>query len=818
LINDFIASNLLEILCYNSILSTLTRGSTMNRNVLTIFLASPNDLSDERRIAREQVDRYCKVFSRRTKWQIELLGWEDTLPGAARPQSLINKEVNICDLFIGLLWKRWGTNTKEFDSGFHEEFSLAYERFKKTGKPDIWLFFKNVDEETLKDPGEQLKKVINFKQELIDKKELLFIEFDTQVSWETIFYDNLNKYMLDIYPEILNQGSTNAISHQKNNGTEISKNNISADYRDEYNIQVSEILKKITENISADKSIDIDPSERLRFYLFSSTLTSYVYRWKLFDNNDVNYSYQFRKKWEITNKELIFLTRSIFNDTLGFRPGWYWLRECSEEKITELLVLLATSDSDPNIKINAIHLLGYTNYRPTKEFLLQLITEEDKNLLTEIIILIASTKQEELLNILNVPISNSDPDISEKALSAQCEIVYNYDPNKAFADIIKSSIDIPPFLVKSINRFEQKIDGDLVIKVLKDSNVSKRRFAAEYLRKFKLMDSKIAYESLNDTDAYVRKEALLALVEMGEAITIDQVYSLFSETNKPITGNINQGLDIKRIIFPLLKKKKPEEILNDIDYFNIHSNKFYEFLAIEHYELVNERIHKDLDDDFKQMQTQGEAKLAIKYGEAFQPWAPDLVEFIKSTFISAALTGLAIHGSSEDIIYARKHLGKLEYNLGSKACLDIISRYGDDTDVDNLVNFASSIYTADLIAYSVEIAIKLSTNKDEFINRLISHNNNSIVTIAAKYISILTGENRISTAIKLLLSKESTIRKIGASILVQNLDDEKLEAILDNYITNNLYYFEVVVMLDRCLYAPGKYSKYYRDQAALLLQ
>ena len=142
----------------------------MQRNILTVFLASPGDLQEERNITRLSVERVNKILSRRVRWQIELLGWEDTLPGYSRPQALINKDVDSCDLFLGILWRRWGQDTGKYSSGFEEEFIRARERRRKTGKPEIWLFFKTIDEESVKDPGDQLKKVLRFKKNQIQLK------------------------------------------------------------------------------------------------------------------------------------------------------------------------------------------------------------------------------------------------------------------------------------------------------------------------------------------------------------------------------------------------------------------------------------------------------------------------------------------------------------------------------------------------------------------------------------------------------------------------------------------------------------------------
>ena len=88
---------------------------------------------------------------------------EDTLPGYGRPQALINRDVERCDLFIGLLWRRWGTppaTDSTFSSGFEEEFSIAQGRRERGPSPEIWMFFKAVDPTSIADAGPDLQRVI----------------------------------------------------------------------------------------------------------------------------------------------------------------------------------------------------------------------------------------------------------------------------------------------------------------------------------------------------------------------------------------------------------------------------------------------------------------------------------------------------------------------------------------------------------------------------------------------------------------------------------------------------------------------------------
>src|SRR4051812_24579992 len=130
----------------------------VHQRVIRVFLASPSDLATERQQARDEVARFNSTIGRLILCHIDLLGWEDTLPGYQRPQDIINKDVDRCDLFVGILWRRFGSPTGQYSSGFEEEFRRATKRGKDTGEPEVALFFKTVGDQT--DPGEQLKGVI----------------------------------------------------------------------------------------------------------------------------------------------------------------------------------------------------------------------------------------------------------------------------------------------------------------------------------------------------------------------------------------------------------------------------------------------------------------------------------------------------------------------------------------------------------------------------------------------------------------------------------------------------------------------------------
>jgi uncharacterized protein DUF4062 len=123
-----------------------------NRKVVQIFLASPGDLQDERQAAKAAVDAFNKRWADWLGIQVELIGWEDTFKRFGRPQEQINLDLDRCEAFIGMMWRKWGSPPGgHYTSGFEEEFERATKSRKSSGRPEMTLFLKKIDAEFLKD-------------------------------------------------------------------------------------------------------------------------------------------------------------------------------------------------------------------------------------------------------------------------------------------------------------------------------------------------------------------------------------------------------------------------------------------------------------------------------------------------------------------------------------------------------------------------------------------------------------------------------------------------------------------------------------------
>jgi tetratricopeptide (TPR) repeat protein len=139
-----------------------------------IFIGSPGGLNAERRLFRDTVAKFNTNHARQHLIEFEAVGWEDTLPGVGRPQAMINQDLEQCDYAIFAFHDRWGSPTGNGTLvGTEEEWQIAERLYAEYKLRQMALFFKAVPLAQMKDPGEELKRVLAFKRQIFGGKKHL---------------------------------------------------------------------------------------------------------------------------------------------------------------------------------------------------------------------------------------------------------------------------------------------------------------------------------------------------------------------------------------------------------------------------------------------------------------------------------------------------------------------------------------------------------------------------------------------------------------------------------------------------------------------
>lgn len=138
-------------------------------SVLTIFLASPGDVLEERNRLEDAIADWNRTWARNLGIRLELLRWEqDAYPDVGDDaQDVINQQLpQDYDLFVGLMWSRFGTPTTRAGSGTAEEFERALARSRASRDVNILFYFKDTPIPPSQLDPAQLQRLHEFKKSL----------------------------------------------------------------------------------------------------------------------------------------------------------------------------------------------------------------------------------------------------------------------------------------------------------------------------------------------------------------------------------------------------------------------------------------------------------------------------------------------------------------------------------------------------------------------------------------------------------------------------------------------------------------------------
>lgn len=165
-----------------------------NTVIVQVFVASPSDVADEREILDSVVSEWNRTWSQSLGVSFELIKWETHVrPGfSVDPQAVVNSQItDDYDVFLGVFWSRVGTPTARAQSGSIEEFERAYDRFVRTGSPEIMIYFKEAPLAPSKIDGAQFTRLQEFRKSLATKGGLLS-EFENAEGFEASLRTHLS--------------------------------------------------------------------------------------------------------------------------------------------------------------------------------------------------------------------------------------------------------------------------------------------------------------------------------------------------------------------------------------------------------------------------------------------------------------------------------------------------------------------------------------------------------------------------------------------------------------------------------------------------
>ena len=143
---------------------------------IKIFLASSEELTDDRNAFGNLVRRLDKIYEKRGI-RIELSPWEDfdAAYNNRRKQDEYNEIVKTSDMFLALFHTKAGKFTIE-------EFDIAIEEFRKKAAPKVYTYCKD-----LKEGEQESPELVDFKRKLFEELGHYWCRYDNRDSMQLHF-------------------------------------------------------------------------------------------------------------------------------------------------------------------------------------------------------------------------------------------------------------------------------------------------------------------------------------------------------------------------------------------------------------------------------------------------------------------------------------------------------------------------------------------------------------------------------------------------------------------------------------------------------
>jgi len=167
---------------------------------IKVFISCPSDVEKEKDIAVRACDSISRMLAKE-KIAVKTIHWrKDVLPiiTGQGPQKIIDGhlEGTEYDIYIGILWKKFGKPQDNGKTPTEGEFEDALLRYKQTQKPLITVFFKEKEcllhnqHETL-----QYLEVQKFREKIKSHELGIYNTFTTEIDFQEKVYETIHEFV-----------------------------------------------------------------------------------------------------------------------------------------------------------------------------------------------------------------------------------------------------------------------------------------------------------------------------------------------------------------------------------------------------------------------------------------------------------------------------------------------------------------------------------------------------------------------------------------------------------------------------------------------
>ena len=316
---------------------------------------------------------------------------------------------------------------------------------------------------------------------------------------------------------------------------------------------------------------------------------------------------------------------------------------------------------------------------------------------------------------------------------------------------------------------------------------------------------------LDDSSPVVREIGYRVLIADGKRFDPQKIRKALEPEHRRttlITGLLlgERRGDPEEIIALQFAKYDRKTLENEVKWYSIDGPIAYRVFGTKYFSQISERIRNDLANDFENLIEDSFAKWADEIGQpanktTMRKLFEEHDEFIQRRFTVAALSVLNTSGDARDLRIARRYSGREFASDIRIQALKLIGKFGKPSDINAVLAARMDFYGLERQEL-VQIALEHTKTPQKTVGKILDSQETADVKIVLKF-ARKRNINRNKTKLQGLLTSDNTeLREIVLAYLIINKSSTALEKILNEYVLQSTYYYNVVSWIDRILYTP----------------
>jgi hypothetical protein len=794
---------------------------------IRVFLASPGDLQDERIAAKAMVDHINKMLSDFEGYHIDLVGWEDTLPQYGRAQAVINQDLETCELFVGMLWERWGTPPSKdgpYTSGFEEEYEIAITSRRENNRPEIFLFLKDMDPKLLRDPGEDTKKILAFRDNLVASKEIKYEAFKDVRDFELKLMHAVVAYVQRLVKadREKQQSENQSTPAEPPSSSQVQDQSATDSPLDAEGAAFLHEFLALTEKKGGSDNVNV--VQVARFRLLSSIVSKQGNDEDSLGAHDANLLFANKDGLSLGRREISGLVRAGINYYESENvPLWHWYARADgfDKKFLGFYSLgLASKVRAGALAAMALVEEPLPQFRDLgRDWFLDSWFADETESQTKIAALsyLSECGLPSDLEKVKAELARGDYQTRGAALDAVVRINLREGRQKALDELFELQTDqISERLLGFLFERPESISDETLLRGVTQRNDAVRRACVAELANRKRLPTEIAEGLLQDNDAEVRLLAIKRLMQSGKTYSEEEGRKilvrpasggLFGHAGTTVGGS--QFTAFQRLVRASKTEAELEELVKRASVFDRSAECS---LLERRFAKSGEKLFGLIDDRYKQAFASALAEMTSRYGEESQlvKDTKRLEDHLRGGFVRDALDIVLRKGDAKGLPFVRTHLADSSLTY-SEHDLEYLGRYGEWQDIPLIVSLVgryargtSLLLSGDgkkhrLAARALQRIGKGRTGElfgikmpPELLARVIHG-------LSDKEFKTLSDEQTGG----LLSSESDRVRKITALKCVRSFPNKRLVKTLQDYVAGDKHrYYNVIHWLDLGVSAP----------------